>query len=103
MKYLLAAVLTALSIGTADAATFEAEIKGNTVTVYSSSKKSEACVLKNTFSYVVEGKRYTTTQVCNVQVVPGDRVDVCHATSTDINQAKIEKPVEVVSCEDSKK
>ncbi len=102
MKYALAAVLAALSVGTAHAATFVAEVKGDTVTVYSTSKKNESCTLRNTFSYVVEGKRYTTTQTCNVAVTPGDHLDVCHVKHADINQAKIEKPVEVLSCTDKK-
>ncbi len=97
----LAAILSlGLSHGSARAATFVAEVKGDTVTVYSTSKKKEKCQLANTFSYVVNGERYTTTQKCSVEVEPGNHLEVCHVKHSDINQAKIEKPVEVTACVD---
>ncbi len=104
---LAAAVLAVLAIaamagGTARAATFVAEVDGHKMTVYSTSKKKEACTVKNTFSYVVEGVRYTRTQTCNVDVLPGEHLEVCKVQADDLNQTKIEKPVEVVSCQDAK-
>lgn len=104
MKYVLPTIGLAamVSLASAQAATFVAEVKGDTVTVYSSSKKKERCDLKNTFSYVVGGNRFTTTQTCVVEVEPGDHLEVCHVKHADINQAKIEKPVEVVACADRK-
>lgn len=106
MKYALAAFAiaafgTAIT-GTVRAATFEAEAKGDTVAVYSTSKKKEFCQLKNTFSFVVEGKRFTTTQTCNVNVVPGTHLEVCKVKNAEISQPKIEKPVDILSCADSK-
>lgn len=106
MKYALAAFAAAAlgisAAAVANAATFVAEVKGDTVTVYSTSTKKEACQLKNTFSFVVEGKRFTTTQTCNVEVDPGTHLEVCKVTASEINQAKIEKPVDVLACTDRK-
>lgn len=105
MKYaafVFTAAFAGLFVGAAQAATFVAEIKGNEVTVYSTSKKKEHCQIHNTFSYVVNGERYTTTQECNVDVFPGNHLPVCHVKHSDINEAKIEKPIEILACHDSK-
>ena len=107
MKYVLPAALLltfgisfgATSIG-ARAATFEAEVKGNEVKVFSTSTKKEGCMLKNSFSYLFKGERFTTTQTCNVNVLPGKHREVCHVKHTDIVEGKIEKSIEIVSCVD---
>jgi hypothetical protein len=97
MKYaLLAALLCAT--GSAQAATFVAEAKGDTVVVYSTSKAKEECQIKNTFSYLFKAERYTTTQTCNISVLPGNHVEVCRVQDEVIVEPKIEKPVAVVSC-----
>jgi hypothetical protein len=103
MKYALPAALLltcAAALPAAQAATFVAEGKGDTVIVYSSGTKKEACQLKNSFSYLFKGERYTTTQTCNVDVLPGQHLEVCRVKHADIVEPKIEKPVEVVSCTD---
>lgn len=107
MKYILAAALAVLTVGTAsigaaEAATFVVEVGDHKMTVYSTSTKKESCTLKNTFSYTVQGQRYTRTQTCNVDVLPGKHLEVCKVQAEDLNDTKIEKPVEVVSCTDAK-
>lgn len=97
MKYALLAALL-LVTGSARAATFVAEVKGNLITVYSTSKAKETCQLNNTFSYLYKGDRVTTVQNCTVDIVPGNHREVCHVTDPVIVEAKIEAPVAVVSC-----
>ncbi|MHB1205589.1 MAG: hypothetical protein ACYCZX_08495 [Rhodospirillaceae bacterium] len=97
MKYALLAALL-LVTGSAQAATFVAEIKGNVITVYSTSKTKEKCQLNNAFSYMYKGDRITTVQNCTVDVVPGNHREVCHVTDPVIVDPKIEAPVSVVAC-----
>ncbi len=99
MKFALpAALLFAFAASAAQAATFVAEGKGDTVVVYSTATKKESCELKNSFSYLFKGERFTTTQTCNVDVVPGEHLEVCRVKHSDIVEPKIEKPVQIVSC-----
>ena len=103
MKYAaLAFVFTAFSIGAAQAATFEAEGKDNTVTIYYTTAKKEHCQVFNTFSYVFDGTRRTTTQECNADLKPGKHLEVCHITHSDISEPKIEAPVRIGACHDIK-
>ncbi len=102
MKYALAAVFAAFAIGTAHAATFAVEVGDHSMTVYSTATKKEVCVLKNAFSYVFNGQRETRTQTCNVNVLPGKHLEVCKVAHSDLNEIKIEKPVEVLSCTEQK-
>jgi hypothetical protein len=97
MKYALVAALL-VTTTSAHAATFVAEAKEGAITVFSTSKAKESCQLHNTFSYSFEGKRYTTTQTCSVDVLPGTHVEVCNVKDPVISMPKIEKPVEVVAC-----
>jgi hypothetical protein len=102
MKYALVAALLATAAlaptASAVAATFVAEAKEGAVTVFSTSKAKESCKIHNTFSYVFESTRYTTTQTCNVDVLPGKHIEVCNVKDPVLSAPKIEKPVEVVSC-----
>jgi hypothetical protein len=103
MKYAaIALVFTVLSTGAAQAATFEAEGKGDTVTVYYTTTKKERCQIANTFSYVFEGKRRTTTQQCNAEMKPGKHLELCHVTHSDISEPRIEAPVQIRACQDIK-
>lgn len=102
MKYTLAALFTVLAIGTAHAATFVAEAGDHSMVVYSTATKKEACIVKNAFSYVFDGKREMRTQTCNVNVLPGNHLEVCKVAHSDLNDVKVEKPVEVVSCTEQK-
>ena len=76
-----------------------AEVKGNAVTVYSTSKTKEKCQINNTFSYLYMGERKTTVQNCTNVLLPGDHHEFCRVADPLIVEAKIEKPVAIVSCE----
>lgn len=103
MKFaVIAFIFAVVSAGAAEAATFEAEGKGNTVTVYYTATKKEHCRIFNTFSYVFEGTRRTTTQECNADLKPGKHQEFCHVTHSDISEPKIEAPVKIGACQDVK-
>ena len=98
MKYALLAALL-LVTGSANAATFVAEVKGDAVIVYSTSKAKERCQINNTFSYLYKGGRQTTVQNCTVDVIPGNHREFCRVKDASIIEAKIEAPVAIVLCE----
>ena len=98
MKYALLAALL-LVTGSAQAATFVAEVKGDAVIVYSTTKIKEKCQINNTFSYLYKGERFTTVQNCTVETTPGNHHEFCRVKDPVIAEAKIEKPIQVVACD----
>ena len=77
------------------AATFTATAEGNTITIYSASKKEGVCEVRVPFSYWHKGKReYTSTRCPNRPILISDRHVVCSVTHKEIVNPKIEGPVE---------
>ncbi|TAK99873.1 MAG: hypothetical protein EPO08_15120 [Rhodospirillaceae bacterium] len=82
-KLLLLLAITACGATTdAIAATITATAKGNTVTVFSTSDKSERCTARINFTYLQDGKRtpgFTSKE--SFVTVPGENVKVWDFTN----------------------
>ena len=95
MRHRTAALAGALllAIGcSAFGATFRAEIEGNKIVVYSTSKKDEACYTTVTFSYKKGDGRETRKFVCNTFARAGKDFRFCERSDEEFVDLKIEEP-----------
>jgi hypothetical protein len=96
MKHRTAARAGALLLVVASSAfgaTFRAEVEGDTVVVYSTAKKDEACYSMVTFSYKSGDERQTRRFVCNGFARAEKDFRFCSRTDPGFVDLKIEGPV----------
>jgi hypothetical protein len=93
--YVLLAIIIGLGVPPAAATTFSATAEGNTITIFSHSDTEEICELRVVFSFFYQGERHTTATKCpDRPIVISDKAEVCSVTDVQINEPKIEGPVE---------
>lgn len=96
MKHRTAALAGALLVAlaaSASAATFRAEVEGDAVVVYSTSKKDEACYSMVTFSFKSGDERITRRFVCNTFARAQKDFRFCERKDPEFIDLKIEAPV----------
>ena len=81
------------------AATFKSEAHDHTVAVFSSSKTLEHCSLLQEFSFMNDGERKKTQISCNIEVQPGNHLEVCQVTHELVVEPKLVGPVKIDKCE----
>jgi hypothetical protein len=77
----------------AAAATFRAEVQGDTIVIYSSGKKPERCSASVMFSYKYGDDRRTTRLECNGPSPAEKDFVFCKRTNSEFVDLKIERPV----------
>jgi hypothetical protein len=77
----------------AAAATFRAEVQGDTIVIYSSGKKPEHCSASVMFSYKYGDDRRTTRLECNGPAPAEKDYVFCKRTNAEFVDLKIERPV----------
>ena len=88
-----------LAIGaSAAAATFRAEVQGDTILIYSTAKRPERCSASVMFSYKYGDDRRTTRLECNGPAPAEKDFVFCKRTNAEYIELKIERPV-VGGCE----
>src|SRR5438105_3698621 len=85
----LAAALPTL----AAAATFRAEVQGDTILIYSTAKKPEHCSASVMFSYKYGEDRRTTRLECNGPAPAEKDYVFCKRSNAEFIDLKIERPV----------
>lgn len=90
---LLAGALLASAASSAFGASFRAEVEGNTLIVYSTTDKDEACYSMVTFSYQKDDKRETRRFVCNTFARGQKDFRFCERTDPAFIDLKVEGPV----------
>jgi len=79
--------------GAAAAATFRAEVQGNTIVIYSTAKRPERCSASVMFSYKYGDDRRTTRLECNGPAPAEKDFVFCKRTNAEFVDLKIERPV----------
>ncbi len=77
----------------AGAATFRAEVQGDTILIYSTAKKPERCSASVMISYKYGDDRRTTRLECNAPAPAEKDYVFCKRTNADFIDLKIERPV----------
>jgi hypothetical protein len=77
----------------AAAATFRAEVQGDTIVVYSTAKKPERCSASVMFSYKYGDDRRTSRLECNGPAPAEKDFVFCKRTNAEYIDLKIERPV----------
>ncbi len=96
MKRLFQSILGALTLiaaGAVAAATFRAEVQGDTIVIYSTAKKAERCSASVMFSYKYGEDRRTTRLECNGPAPAEKDFVFCKRTNPEFIDLKIERPV----------
>jgi hypothetical protein len=77
--------------GQAATPTFEAEAKGNTITVYSTANKADKCNVQTMFSYLQDGVRKTAGNYCNgCDIAVGKHVKLTEISDAIVIEPRIE-------------
>jgi hypothetical protein len=79
--------------GCAAAATFRAEVQGDTIVIYSTAKRPERCSASVMFSYKYGDDRRMTRLECNGPAPAEKDFVFCKRTDAEFIELKIERPV----------
>jgi hypothetical protein len=96
MKLKASFVLGCLALGVCTstlAATFRAEVQGDTIIIYTTAKKPEQCSASVMISYKYGDDRRMTRLECNGPVRAEKDFVFCKRTNADYVDLKIERPV----------